>query len=301
MLYNILNILCIYFEGKMEKYWEINVVDKLTRLINGTTSAALSYSLGVHRNTLMNWRDGATTPNADKMLDLDVLYCRRFVIPELDKPDHKPKLTPDNYRFTPEMISSIAFGTLEVEEDMSFEDFQRFAFQAAEQKALGDRDNILKSANTYAATLWCLNNHDELISPMLIRMLHGMFMNGLRNDAGQWSQKIRVMGKLEGVSCTDPEDIPEEIAGWCERYKSPKTMLDIAKAHAHFILIHPFGDGNGRVGRALLQMAIAKQGWVIPTINKRNQALYYACMEHAMRHGRHNPLAHLLCDRDSLT
>ena len=39
---------------------------------------------------------------------------------------------------------------------------------------------------------------------------------------------------------------------WLCKAKAALTLEDIAKAHAYFIVIHPFGDDNGRVGRAMV-------------------------------------------------
>jgi len=56
-----------------------------------------------------------------------------------------------------------------------------------------------------------------------------------------------------------PEDIPEELNRRVYKCKAAASIDEIAKAHAYFIAIHPFGDGNGRVGRALV-MASSLEG-----------------------------------------
>ncbi|MBT3490215.1 MAG: hypothetical protein HON68_01215, partial [Gammaproteobacteria bacterium] len=40
--------------------------------------------------------------------------------------------------------------------------------------------------------------------------------------------------------------MPEEVEYWVTKYQDCSTLEEITAAHAHFELIHPFGDGNGR-------------------------------------------------------
>ena len=49
------------------------------------------------------------------------------------------------------------------------------------------------------------------------KSLHAALMRGVYDNAGFYSDKIRVMGKLAGMQTTLPEDIPEEVNGWVYR------------------------------------------------------------------------------------
>jgi len=101
------------------------------------------------------------------------------------------------------------------------------------------------------------------------------------------------MGQLETVQTTEPEDIEEEMMRWVYKEAKSATLDAIAKAHAYFILIHPFGDGNGRVGRALVMAQCLNARLMPPVFDGENRAMYYAAMEHAMKHGRYAPLVRL--------
>jgi len=80
---------------------------------------------------------------------------------------------------------------------------------------------------------------------------------------------------------------------WVYKCSGATTLEDIAKAHAYFIAIHPFGDGNGRVGRALMMAQCLHARLMPPVFDSGNRAIYYAAMEHAMLHGRYAPLVRL--------
>ncbi|VVM22390.1 hypothetical protein BSPWISOXPB_5677 [uncultured Gammaproteobacteria bacterium] len=50
---------------------------------------------------------------------------------------------------------------------------------------------------------------------------------------------------------THPDDIVEELESWVKTYAYIQSLSDIAQAHYHFEMIHPFSDGNGRIGRLI--------------------------------------------------
>ena len=122
-----------------------------------------------------------------------------------------------------------------------------------------------------------------------IRSLHADFMRGVYENAGFYSKKIRVMGRLDGVDTTLPEDIPAEMNRWVYRICGVATLEEIARAHAYFTSIHPFGEGNGRVGRVLVMIQCLNACLMPPIFDGENRAMYYAAMEHAMSHGRYMP------------
>ena len=55
----------------------------------------------------------------------------------------------------------------------------------------------------------------------------------LYENAGFYSKKIRVMGRLDGVDTTLPEDIPAEMNRWVYRMCGVATLEEIARAHAY--------------------------------------------------------------------
>jgi len=101
------------------------------------------------------------------------------------------------------------------------------------------------------------------------------------------------------LQLTLPEDIEDEVEYWAMKTKSPKSMMDIAKTHAYFELTHPFGDGNGRVGRIIILWHCMQAGLMPPLISKTSKALYYATLEHAQRYGQTGPLATFLNDQSN--
>lgn len=288
-------------------YKEISYIEKIEQLQSHFKySTKLSEALDVSRRTLLNWRDKPESISVERRLDIDVLFCRVFIIPAWDKPKQtfEPVLLPDdlshNEAFLLPFLRNISYGTLEIETDIARADFDKIIDDRKLPRGI-DRKTFLEGLNAYLAhkRIWetvVERGEPIAITEAMIKNLHVGFMQGVTEQTGLYSENYRVMGKLTGVDTTLPEDIPEEMNLWVYKYSVTADMAAIAKAHVHFIAIHPFGDGNGRVGRALIMIQCLNAGLMPPLFNGENRAMYYAAMEHAMRHGRHTPLIRLFTE-----
>jgi len=289
------------------KYLEISYINKLEQLQSVyETSAKLSEAIGVSRRSLLNWKSAPESIKPEHRLDIDVLYCKHFIVPEWDKPkqNFKAVLIPDafssnnkNEALLLPFLRRLSYGTIEIETNISRADFNKVIDEEKLPKNMS-RQQFHEAINTYFTHKWLWqkivehNEHFDLTQES-IKSLHESFMRGVHDRAGFYSKKIRVMGKLEHLPTTLPEDIPEEMHRWIFKHGKANTLSEIANAHAHFIAIHPFGDGNGRVGRALILIQCLQSGLMPPMFDGENRALYYATMEHAMVHGRYAPLNRL--------
>lgn len=286
------------------EYNDISYADKLGRLqCHFVYSTKMSEAIGVSRRTVLNWRNKPDSISAEFRLGIDILYCRLFMIPEWDNPKETfaPVLLPDDMShnealFLP-FLRRLSYGTIEIETDMVRSDFDKIIDEDKLPKNM-DSQTFHEGFNAFFThkQLWqSIVERGELmlITEERIKYLHADFMRGVHENAGVYSKKIRVMGQLEAVQTTAPEDIAEEMNRWVYKVAKSATLEDIAKAHAYFILIHPFGDGNGRVGRALIMAQCLNARLMPPVFDGENRAMYYAAMEHAMVHGRHAPLTRL--------
>lgn len=122
------------------------------------------------------------------------------------------------------------------------------------------------------------------ITEDLICEIHRSLMKGIRADAGQYSKH---QGGIRGVDIVlpHPEDIPEEMTLLCKKINNIKghPIEHIAKMHADFELIHPFGDGNGRVGRIIMIIQLLNNNYAPCVIGVKEKAEYYEYLEYAQR------------------
>ena len=291
----------------INEFKELQMIEKLEALLGHFgNSAKLAHKLDVSRSTIVNWVDNPGSIRPARALDIDVLYCNAFVTPALDKmpaPEAGSAiLLPDDYKMSASIahLRQFAYGTYEIEDaDADPEMFQRIIEDETHIPKGISREAFIGMLSSYRTAKQIY--HQIIDGGKQIRIdddfvcrLHSDLMQMIRDDAGQYAAKGRGMGKLEDIDTTDPDDIPAEVAYWCKRYEDVRTLQEIAAAHAHFIRIHPFGDSNGRVGRALMLAQCLQAGLMPPILGKHNQVIYYSTMEYAMRHGRHKPLASVL-------
>ena len=109
------------------------------------------------------------------------------------------------------------------------------------------------------------------LSQRLIRSAHGVLLRGVRGDVADPGEYRRVQNwigppnsKEENatlVTCPVP-DIADAMGAW-ERYlheETPDALVQLGVAHAWFEAIHPFLDGNGRLGRLMVPLYLMAKG-----------------------------------------
>jgi len=124
-----------------------------------------------------------------------------------------------------------------------------------------------------------------------IKIIHRVMMQGIRSDAGKYSKHHR---SIRGVTLAlpGPEDIEEEMRSVINAAKkrSGTVIEKVAAFHADFEAVHPFGDGNGRVGRILAIMQLLDAGYAPCIIENNRKADYYEALEFAQKRS----LSHLV-------
>lgn len=141
-----------------------------------------------------------------------------------------------------------------------------------------------------------LRRYREPITESLVRNMHRDLLRGVRDDAGSYSRHPRVIRGLD-IELTHPSDIPEEMKRLLRAWNRPsrKSVREIAEFHAQFELIHPFGDGNGRIGRLLIILQCLERGYPPVIIENSRKAEYYEVLEYAQKNSE-DPLAVFLVE-----
>ena len=266
------------------------------------TSTALAHQLEISRMSLLNWRERPDSIRDENLLRLEMewhqaIWMSRYQEGEIEK--GRDQRLPENFdketALQSTIVDSLSFGSLEVETGTSERNFRK-ATQELEIPKNIDAAQYLAIQNIYSVTRRILRQYSSKEIPSLtsahIRELHYTIMQGIRTDAGEYSSMQRILPQTD-LQLTAPEDISDEIKYWISKYASSPSLADIAASHAHFELIHPFGDGNGRVGRALIWEQCLSIGLMPPEIDQHNKALYYVTLEHAQRTGDTHPLHYM--------
>ena len=137
----------------------------------------------------------------------------------------------------------------------------------------------------------------ENIDEALVLKLHSILMNGVRPDAGSYrSHAVRITGvNLPTANYMSVRKlIPEVIA--CIAEKTKDVIALSAGVHSKFEQIHPFGDGNGRVGRLLMNAMLLQKNLAPAIIRQEQKQLYYTYLYKAQTKEDHSQLENFLCE-----
>jgi Fic family protein len=107
-------------------------------------------------------------------------------------------------------------------------------------------------------------------------------MNGIITNAGQYrNHSVRIMGTHVAVS--NFPRIPDQMKELVSGINKPTEDLikQLSATHSAFEKIHPFSDGNGRVGRLVMLAQALQAGFVPPIVLRERKYAYYKYLEMA--------------------
>lgn len=135
------------------------------------------------------------------------------------------------------------------------------------------------------------------IDENLILKLHGILMNGIRPDAGAYrNHAVRIVGiNLPTANYMNVPKLMSEISTDAAE-KTEDIIALTAKIHSKFEQIHPFSDGNGRIGRLLINAMLLKINFTPAIIRQEHKRLYYTYLYKAQIKGDYSQLEDFFCD-----
>ncbi len=140
-------------------------------------------------------------------------------------------------------------------------------------------DDILETANHFRCIDLIIDQAKRPLSETMIKQLHFILKNGTVDSRKSWFSVggyKRLANEVGGRETTAPKDVPAKMKELLSSYKNLKevTIDDLLDFHYRFESIHPFQDGNGRVGRLILFKEALKNG-IVPFIIEDDMKLYY--------------------------
>ena len=118
-------------------------------------------------------------------------------------------------------------------------------------------DDIIETTNHFRCIDLIIDRADERLTESLIKELHLILKSSTSDSRKDWftvGNYKRLPNEVGGNETTPPEDVHREIKALLKEYngKRRKSFEDIIDLHQRFEAIHPFQDGNGRVGRLVM-------------------------------------------------
>jgi Fic family protein/DNA-binding XRE family transcriptional regulator len=157
----------------------------------------------------------------------------------------------------------------------------------------------LEAKNHQVALNYVFNHVYEKgkIDENLVRKLHGILMNGIRPDAGVYrNHAVRILGvNLPTANYMSIRTLMPDVMSRITK-KATDIIALSAQVHSTFEQIHPFSDGNGRVGRLLMNAMLLGANSAPAIIRQDDKQLYYAYLYKAQTEGDHSQLEDFLCE-----
>ncbi|MBO5223330.1 MAG: Fic family protein [Clostridia bacterium] len=140
-------------------------------------------------------------------------------------------------------------------------------------------DDIVETANHFRCIDIIIEKALKPITESLIKELHWTLKNGTSDSRLEWfnvGEYKKLPNEVGGMETTEPQKVSEAIRELIAEYNAieKKTLDDIIDFHYRFEKIHPFQDGNGRVGRLILFKECLKYD-IIPFVIDEHLKFYY--------------------------
>ena len=141
-------------------------------------------------------------------------------------------------------------------------------------------DDILETTNHFKCIDIIIENATSMISEGFIKELHRMLKSGTSDSRLSWfavGDYKKLPNEVGGRDTTPPELVAPQMKALIAQYNKTKnkSLEEILDFHYRFESIHPFQDGNGRVGRLILFKECLRNGIIPFIIDERLKMFYY--------------------------
>ena len=141
-------------------------------------------------------------------------------------------------------------------------------------------DDIVETTNHFRCIDYIIDHAEDRLSEALIKDLHKLLKTGTSDSRKDWfnvGDYKRLPNEVGGNETCAPEQVHAKMAALLKAYnaKKQKSLEDIIDLHSQFERIHPFQDGNGRVGRLVMFKECLANHIVPFIITEELKLLYY--------------------------
>ena len=140
-------------------------------------------------------------------------------------------------------------------------------------------DDVIETSNHFRCVDVIIDDAKAALTERFIKELHLILKNGTSDSRKDWfavGDYKRVPNEVGGMDTALPEEVSDKMKALLAAYnaKEEKTFEDILDFHVKFERIHPFQDGNGRVGRLIMFKECLKYN-IVPFIIEDNLKMFY--------------------------
>lgn len=140
-------------------------------------------------------------------------------------------------------------------------------------------DDVVETANHFRCIDMVIDDANRALSQAMIKRLHEILKSGTSDSRQDWfavGEYKKLPNEVGGQETVAPEDVENRMRALLNTYnaKTRKTLRDLLDFHVQFESIHPFQDGNGRVGRLILFKECLKND-IVPFIITDDLKMFY--------------------------
>ena len=141
-------------------------------------------------------------------------------------------------------------------------------------------DDIVETVNHFRCIDYIIDHTEDSLTEGFIKQLHLLLKSGTSDSRKDWfavGDYKRLPNEVGGQETCSPKEVHQQMKALLSTYNhnKRKTLEDIIDFHVRFEQIHPFQDGNGRVGRLLLFKECLANGIVPFIITDELKMFYY--------------------------
>ena len=258
------------------------------------TQNEIAEILGVKATTISKYEAGTLEPNIeslkkladlfevsiDELLKEDDFDISKINVLEVLREQKNMKLKGNLYHNTQ---ITFAYNTNHIEGSKLTEDQTRYIYETntllTEKDSITDIDDVLETANHFKLVDYMLDIADEKLTEKMIKEFHKILKEGTSDSRKEWfvvGDYKKLANEVGGLKTTEPKNVERDMKKLLEWYEILRkvTINEIIEFHAKFEKIHPFQDGNGRVGRIIAFKECLKNN-IVPFIILDKEKLFY--------------------------
>lgn len=276
------------------------------RELNKMTQKDIAEVLEVEPGTISKYESGIIEPNIESLKRLAEIF--NITVDELIKDEEKFDVTQINvlkilkeqkemglkgnlYHNTQIIF---AYNTNHIEGSKLTEDQTRYIYETNtilfEGQTVASVDDIVETSNHFKLVDYMLDIAVEELTEDIIKNFHRILKEGTMDSRKEWfnvGEYKKLANEAGSMKTSLPKQTPKDMKKLMEWYSSLTeiTIKDIIEFHARFEKIHPFQDGNGRVGRMIAFKECLKNNIIPFIILDKDKLFYYRGLKEYQNNG----------------
>ena len=259
------------------------------------TQVEVAEILGVKPATISKYEAGALEPNieslkklaelfevsVDELLKEDEFDFSKINVLEVLREQEEMQLKGNLYHNTQIIF---AYNTNHIEGSKLTEDQTRYIYETntllTEKESITNLDDIIETANHFKLVDYMLDVADKELTEEMIKEFHKILKEGTSDSRKDWfnvGEYKKLANEAGNMKTSLPKNVQKDMVKLMQWYNSLEkiTIENIIEFHYRFECIHPFQDGNGRVGRIISFKECLKNNIVPFIILDKDKLFYY--------------------------